>query len=415
MTLSSGLARGQATSRHPSLTSCACRLTGSVANFGARCTISKMQATDTPIARPAATKGAAPSATATSAAETLPGALGARRGLGVLVVVSVMLLQGAADYVAGRGVGRFVFLLVELPVLMLALSTQYNWSTKRHMTAAQSLLSGMATATVLGCLFGLLYARVSEVVPDMQFHFPNGAVNIPRSALYGILSAQLYFGLWALAFVFPHAVESARVRRLEAQTLRSEAELAHLRAHLEPHFLLNTLNTIAGLVGEDPREARRLIVCLGDLLRDAVQDRNELQSLDRQLTWLRRYAEILEARHASILRFEWDIDAETSTEMLPRLLLQPLVENAVKHGALKRAGGNGKVVIRTERASDGALVCTVEDNGPGLGDSGTREGAFGVESVKKRLDLAAPGSTLTFDSSSEGTKAVVRVPPPKGP
>ncbi|MEO8797777.1 MAG: ATP-binding protein, partial [Polyangiaceae bacterium] len=90
-------------------------------------------------------------------------------------------------------------------------------------------------------------------------------------------------------------------------------------------------------------------------------------------------------------------------------------ENAVKHGALKRAGGNGKVVIRTERASDGALVCTVEDNGPGLGDGRTREGAFGVESVKKRLDLAAPGSTLTFDSSSEGTRAVVRVPPPKGP
>ncbi|HEX7666865.1 MAG TPA: histidine kinase, partial [Polyangiaceae bacterium] len=262
------------------------------------------------------------------------------------------------------------------------------------------------------CVFGLLYAKVSEYVPDMRFRFPNGAVNIPRSALFGVLSAQLYFGLWALAFVFPYAVETARVRRLEAQTLRSEAELAHLRAHLEPHFLLNTLNTIAGLVGEDPREARRLIVCLGDLLREAVQDRNEFQSLDRQITWLRRYAEILEARHSTILRFDWDIDSEAGAVMLPRLLLQPLVENAVKHGALKRTGGSGKVLVRTKREADGALVCTVEDNGPGL-EGETREGAFGVESVKKRLDLAAPGSTLTFESSSEGTKAVVRVPASK--
>lgn len=337
-----------------------------------------------------------------------------RRALGVLVVVSVMVLQGAADYVAGRGFGRLVFLSFELPVLMLALSASYALSIRRHATAVQSLLLGMATATVLGCLFGMLYFWVSERVPEMRMHFPTSMVaSFPRSALFGVLSAQLYFGLWTLAFVFPNAVESVRVRTLEAKQLRSEAELAHLRAHLEPHFLLNTLNTIAGLVTEDPREARRLIVCLGDLLRDAVQETSELQRFDRQMTWLRRYAEILEARHRTTLHFEWKIDPSTESVMLPRMLLQPLVENAVKHGALRRTDGAGQVTVRASCEDDGTLVCVVEDNGPGIGEEETRQGAFGLQSVRRRLELGDGNASLTLESSSGGTKSIVRIPASK--
>jgi LytS/YehU family sensor histidine kinase len=244
----------------------------------------------------------------------------------------------------------------------------------------------------------------------MRMHFPNNMVSFPRSALFGVLSAQLYFGLWTLAFVYPNAVESARVRTLEAKQLRSEAELAHLRAHLEPHFLLNTLNTIAGLVTEDPREARRLIVCLGDLLRDAVQDTSELQSFDRQITWLRRYAEILEARHRTTLHFEWEIDPATESVMLPRMLLQPLVENAVKHGALRRSDGAGQVTVRAAREEDGTFVCVIEDNGPGIGEEEVRQGAFGLQSVRRRLELGDGNASLKLDSSSEGTKSIVRIP-----
>src|SRR5262249_32313742 len=198
--------------------------------------------------------------------------------------------------------------------------------------------ASVALATVIGGIFGLAYAALALRIPSLRLHLPNGAglpngVSFARSALFGILNAQMYFGLWALGFVYPFAVESAGVRALEAQQLRSEAELANLRAHLEPHFLLNTLNAIAGLVTEDPREARRLLVCLGDLLRDAVQETSELQRLDKQIAWLRRYAQILEARHHGVLSFRWDVAADVQQAMLPRMLLQPLVENAVKHGA----------------------------------------------------------------------------------
>jgi signal transduction histidine kinase len=335
-----------------------------------------------------------------------------RRALGITVVVGVMLLQLTTEFVAGREgariLARLAFMALELPLLMVALSAAFAWSIRRRMTAAQALATGSTIATGIGCVFGLLYGALSIRVPALR-HFPNG-VSFVRPAFFGILSAQLYFGVWALAFVYPFAVESSRVRALEAQQLRSRAEVARLRAHLEPHFLLNTLNAIAGLVTEEPREARRLLACLGDLLRDAVQDASELQPLSKQIAWLRRYADILEARHRGVLRFRWDVAPGSGAAMLPRFLLQPLVENAVKHGALRRGDGAGEVVVHASTRDDGTLVCIVEDNGPGMPDADVRAGAFGLHAVRRRLELETPlQSSLRLESSSEGTRSIVEI------
>jgi LytS/YehU family sensor histidine kinase len=328
-----------------------------------------------------------------------------------------MLMQLAVDVVTGhesaRILARLAFMALELPLLMIALSSAFRWCLRRRMSSSQGLLTGVMVATLFGIAFGLLYGAVARHVPDLRLHFPNGDVSLVRTSLYGVLNANLYLGLWALAVVFPYAVDSARVRALEAQQLRSEVELARLRVHLEPHFLLNTLNAIAGLVTEEPREARRLIVCLGDLLRDAVHHANETrdtESVEKQVAWLRRYAEILQARHKGALRFEWDIAPESAPAVVPRLLLQPLVENAVKHGALRRGDGQGAVVVRTSTSADGALLCVVEDNGPGMPDSEVRAGAFGLQAVRRRLELQAPKASLRLESSKEGTRSIVEFP-----
>src|SRR6201999_1183996 len=128
------------------------------------------------------------------------------------------------------------------------------------------------------------------------------------------------------------------------------------------------------------------------LLRDAVQDNGEMQRLDEQIAWLRRYAQILEARHHGSLRFRWDIAPDCEAKLLPRLLLQPLVENAVKHGALRRAEGAGEVAVSARRTPECTLVCTVEDNGPGMDDADIRAGAFGLQAVRRRLELEAPAA-----------------------
>ncbi|HEY4016678.1 MAG TPA: histidine kinase [Polyangiaceae bacterium] len=339
--------------------------------------------------------------------------LRSRRALGLTVVGGVIVLQLATELVAGhesaRILARIAFLTFELPLLMVTLSASFGWSIRRRMTAGYALGTGMTIATAIGFLFGLLYGFLAMRLPALRLHAPN-AVSFIRSSLYGILNAQLYFGVWALAFVYPTAVESAQLRALEAQDLRSRAEVARLRAHLEPHFLLNTLNAIAGLVTEEPREARRLLVCLGDLMRDAVQDASELQPLERQVAWLRRYAEILEARHRGVLRFQWDVRPECNARILPRLLLQPLIENAVKHGALRRTDGAGEVVVRAFTREDGALICTIEDNGPGMPDADVRAGAFGLQAVRRRLELEAPSSSsLRLEWSGEGTRSIVEI------
>jgi LytS/YehU family sensor histidine kinase len=95
--------------------------------------------------------------------------------------------------------------------------------------------------------------------------------------------------------------------------------------------------------------------------------------------------------------------------LVPRLLLQPLVENAVKHGALRRRGG-GIVTVRAAMGEARRLICTVEDNGPGLPDAEPRQGAFGLRSVRRRLELKFPDAQLRMESSESGTRSIVDLP-----
>ena len=336
-----------------------------------------------------------------------------RRGLlGALALVGVLLLQLTSEYLGTRDSGRFFLkaaaLLVALPLLVVWGSAVFRWSYRnRFGTLAPlfvgAMVSGLGFATILW-----LVRRLSFSLSILQPHYgPWGQADILR---VGFALGVTGFAIWSLAFVFPFALEDARVRSLEAENLKAQVELAQLRSGLEPHFLLNTLNTISGLVTEDPRQARRLLGTVGDLLRDLVAPAGEMQTVEEQLQWLHRYAEILETRHAGKLTFHWEVGPGTRQVLLPRMLLQPLVENAVKHGALMRAGG-GTVSLRTEVHDGEKLVCTVEDNGPGMSGGPTRPGAFGVLSVRRRLALRyADSANLRAESSSSGTRFIVELP-----
>ncbi len=349
----------------------------------------------------------APSTTGASAA-----ARGARdhRVVGVAVVLFIVLLQATNQYLSGhetaRVFGHLCFLAVELPSVLIVLSLTYAALKRTNVGATSAVGITVLIAGALGASFGILLWAVSQRYPNITLR-PMANFTMARGMLYGFSQGQLHMGLWALAFAFPFGIDEARRKDLEAQQLRSAAELARLRAHLEPHFLLNTLNAIAGLVTEEPREARRLIGCLGDLLRDALHDDDELQTLHAQVAWLQRYAAILQARHAGALEFEWDIAPDTQSVLIPRLLLQPLVENAVQHGALRRQGG-GVVVVRARWTPDGdTLALAVEDNGPGAPQGDVRPGAFGLRAIVRRVELKYPGAIVrleTIESQGDGTR-----------
>jgi signal transduction histidine kinase len=346
---------------------------------------------------------------------------GRLRLLGIGVVAIIVLLQVATQYVANRDLPRtlsqLVYLALEMPPLMVLLSAVFSHGYRRRLGPARLVAVGILVAALMGALVGALWWLAIQRFPVLRLTSTVVAPpTLERSVLYGVAYAQSHFGLWALAFLLPAVVELGRIRslerekiQLEAEKLRGAAELARLRAHLEPHFLLNTLNAIAGLVTEEPREARRLLAALGDLLRDALRDEDEMQTLEAQVAWLHRYAEILEARHRGGLTFGWDIAVESRNVLLPRLLLQPLVENAVKHGALRRPGG-GRVTIRTSVSGE-SMTCVVEDNGPGLSSDSVRSGAFGLKSVRRRLELRYPDrARLSLESSGSGTRSIVELP-----
>lgn len=347
-----------------------------------------------------------------------------RRAFGVAVVLAVTIPQAVPSLLFRDQTKDYelhlIFLLIGVPVLMLVLSVSSRWATRLRLGSAQALFAGLAVASTVGAAFAVALVFVAKNVPSLGLQ-PDRPMTYPLVVVVGSAYGILMCAVWALAFVYPFAAEDARLRALETETLKSEAEklrsaaeLAHLRAQLEPHFLLNTLNAIAGLVTQDPREGRRLLACLGDLLRDALRDADEMQTLEEEVAWLRRYAEILESRHAGALRFQWEIADQAGAVLLPRLLLQPLVENAVKHGALRRSGG-GQVLVRatlTEPAGGAAarLVCAVEDNGPGMAAEPRRSGAFGLHAVHRRLQLKYADARLRIESSPDGTRSIVELP-----
>jgi signal transduction histidine kinase len=225
----------------------------------------------------------------------------------------------------------------------------------------------------------------------------------------GLLASLSLFGLWMLGFRYPDLLRATHLRSLEAERLRARAELTQLRAHLQPHFLRNTLTVVAALVTEDPREARRLIAMLGDLLTESLESADSRQTLDDEVAWLKRYAAILLARHHGSLAFTWDIAPSVRRTAIPRLLLQPLVENAALHGALCR-DGDGVVSIRASQWREGGARVVVEDNGPGFDPGSRTKGSLGLHLVKRRLELECPGAGFRIESSPDGTRAVLELP-----
>jgi signal transduction histidine kinase len=280
--------------------------------------------------------------------------------------------------------------LVALNVVSRSLERRGASATK---VAGVTVVIGSSVMLLFGLGRRLIEGGSTEGLARLAWGAPLGGLEV--------------YGLWILAFRHPQMMHDARVRELEVARARQAAELVHLREHLQPHFLRNSLNTIAALLGEDPAEARNLLGALGDLLTDSITTSGPERTLGEELDWLRRYAEILEARHRATLSFEWDEEPRTRPTVVPRLLLQPLLENAVTHGALARAGG-GRVTVRTRALPSGGTRIEIADNGPGLDPDRPSAEGLGLTLVRRRIELEAHG-TFRLESSVEGVCAVVEL------
>jgi len=194
----------------------------------------------------------------------------------------------------------------------------------------------------------------------------------------------------------------AEAAQLQAQL--ADARLAALRSQLNPHFLFNTLHAVSALVERDPRGVRRMIARLSELLRTTLEGAEEQEvPLEQEMTFIQRYLEIMQIRFQGRLEIQRQIDMEASHALVPNLILQPLVENAIKHGVSK-INDVGRITIYARREGE-RLVLGVRDNGPELSDTDLRtESGVGLTNSRARL-VQMYGSDQTL---------VLRPNPPSG-
>ena len=222
-----------------------------------------------------------------------------------------------------------------------------------------------------------------------------------------------YLIYWAIVLLTSVWLQYRRSQERELRTSQLEAQLAETRLRmlnmqLQPHFLFNTLNTIAELVHQQPATAERMIGGLSHLLRETLHagliDRI---SLDQELALLDRYIEIQRARFGDRLSVDVRIADDTARQVLvPSLLLQPLVENSIKHGIGSRAGA-GRIEVVVERRSSHLLI-EVRDDGRGL-DGRLKEGV-GISNCRSRLRTLYGDASARFEiANRDGGGAIARI------
>ncbi len=246
-----------------------------------------------------------------------------------------------------------------------------------------------------------VYALTSEIYehPSWPFLFFYETVKV---LLFATLWVCIAFGLESFA-----QWRSERERLLVLQKHLAESQLERLRAQLQPHFLFNTLNTISSLMQVDVARADRLLTRLADLLRASLTaGTRPTTSLRDELELLKLYASIMQERFTDRVALDWDIADDTLAASVPTMLLQPLLENAYKHG-VERASDAVRIRLTTRHEAD-ALHITIHNSGT----LGTRTApGIGLANCRERLALVyGARATLELSGDAAGVTAAVRLP-----
>ncbi len=215
---------------------------------------------------------------------------------------------------------------------------------------------------------------------------------------------------FARAFSLSSSARQEQSTRLKAQL--AEARLDALRRQLDPHFLFNTLHAVSSLVERDPRGVRRMITRLSELLRHSFEDADEPEiPLRRELDLLTRYVEIMQVRFQGRLEVSTHVAPDAAQALVPNLILQPLVENAIRHGT-EQLTTEGKIDVEISRDGD-VLILRVRDNGPGPHAKSAASGSgLGVRNTMARLEqLYGTAQSFVLRRGDDGGAVVeVRLP-----
>ncbi len=267
-----------------------------------------------------------------------------------------------------------------------------------------------------GYFFGIIWMSIITILPSGD---------TPSMTVSRLVQAMFFFvpfgsGIYATVASIGYAMDfygRLREREVIAAALQSqlkEAQLGALRMQLQPHFLFNTLNTIAMLVREgETQTSVRMLARLSDLLRHLLEDEGEPEvPIREELDFLGRYLEIEQLRFQDRLRVEIVVEEGTRDAFIPNLVLQPIIENAIRHGISRRAAAS-EIELRVAR-ENGSLLLSVRDDGPGLSPSFSMDNLTGIglrNTVARLHYLYGDNATMDIrNAPKQGTLVTLRIP-----
>lgn len=275
-----------------------------------------------------------------------------------------------------------------------ALTPLTLWLARRFPFERGQLGRSLTTHVFASLIIGFLTRAFRDLIFVYLVLDPNPGISISKLFFNGYLffdyGSMIYWLILLVSFAFNY---HRRYREGEVKASRLEAQLAHaqleaLKMQLHPHFLFNTLHSISALVHKDPNAADKMIARLGDFLRLTLDSAGAQEvSLQQELEFLKSYLDIERIRFKDRLTVHMEIEQQVLNARLPNLILQPIVENAIRHGISPRTEP-GHIEIEARRFN-GTLQVQVTDNGPGLSSNGNtgrilKEGV-GLSNTQARL------------------------------
>ncbi len=232
------------------------------------------------------------------------------------------------------------------------------------------------------------YSYISSTIVEwLHLYDPKIKASIPERFFLNLANDSPIILVWLSIYYLWHYIENSRNTKIDSvkmESLVKELELKTIKAHINPHFIFNALNSIRALVDENPERARTAITELSNILRSSMQaEKTETTSLEKELSIVRDYLELEQIRFEDRLKVEYEIDEDTLDQQVPPMMLQTLVENAIKHGISKQV--NGGFIKVTSEFIDNHHELIVENTGhlnPKVGSEG-----FGIASTVNRLKL----------------------------
>jgi two-component system LytT family sensor kinase len=291
---------------------------------------------------------------------------------------------------------------------------QSNWLRNIFINIVAGLFITVAHRAIYLFVAWLLYIAADNAIESLAYLFH-------RLFLFNLPTGFMSYGVILLVSHAINYYKRLRDEELKATELKAElaqaqlqaarAQLQALKMQLQPHFLFNTLNSISALLDEDVEKADEMLARLGDFLRLTLENSGaQMIALRDELEFLRHYLEIEQVRYQDRLSVEMHIDPEVLDAQVPNLILQPIIENAIRHGISQRIG-DGYIKIRATH-EDNSLHIEIQDNGPGIDLREKAKAGVGLGNTIERLKQAY-GMSHVFDikpAPAGGTLVTLTIP-----